>query len=83
MLLGRTSCWPKRHWVMDEEQAVAAVWSGAESVGCRRLQYVVCMQEALHHLGLANYDLWCNQEYYDVEPAGKHGPGRATRLKSA
>ena len=27
----------KRHWVMDEEQAAAAVWSGAGSAGCQQL----------------------------------------------
>ena len=60
--------------------AVAAVLSGVGSVGCQRLQHVVCtMQGALHHLRLANYhDLW-----QSGIPAGKHGPGRATRLKSA
>ena len=30
-------CCQQRHWVMDEEQAVAAVWSGAGSAGCQRL----------------------------------------------
>ena len=40
-----------------EEQVVAAVWNGAGSAGCQRLQHVVCTtQGALHHL--TNYDLW-------------------------
>ena len=44
------------HWVMDEEQAVAAVRSGAGSAGCQRLPWATARKSPRREAAEPTYD---------------------------